>query len=488
MKRIVLLILTICFCFIASAGLAEDYWVYIRTYDRPTVDSVDISNGTYGRSKKGDIVQILPVTPQFVPSEREKKSYAIVRVTNITQKNIDKYTKIWEVEDGVDIDGNAKYKKVADRLYTLDIDTLNIKIGLHPQVVDFKNILEQNISQKTSSHLISYLWGYRKYVYIEKPIKTVSDFFIRPAFAETVSTINKTGEDYNTLTLWESDKDGDLVTDTRQETAECYDDDGALNDYLRIFDSTTSDEYYFKVTTPLTERHSGVTSDGSSGNGFKLYSTSDNDLIYAQENYSQIIGLILNLDIDSADDRRVVATYPYATVAYNIIEKGANAGSGTVDGIVGGILGYNNIVYNIDGEGMNGDGDINVDFYNNTVYNCGGNGITSSSPVGGIKLAKNNVIVGSGGSDFNDGFDTNNNNATEDETGDITGITTAVFESVGVGTEDLHIVSGASDLIEAAEDLSGTFTDDIDGDTRVAWDIGADEYVAVAAGRTRRFF
>ena len=31
------------------------------------------------------------------------------------------------------------------------------------------------------------------------------------AFAETVSTINKSGEDYDTLTLWEDAKDGDLI-------------------------------------------------------------------------------------------------------------------------------------------------------------------------------------------------------------------------------------------------------------------------------------
>jgi len=45
------------------------------------------------------------------------------------------------------------------------------------------------------------------------------------------------------------------------------------------------------------------------------------------------------------------------------------------------------------------------------------------------------------------------------------------------GSDDLHLVSGST-VRGDGTDLSGTFTDDIDGDTRSAWDIGADEYDA----------
>ena len=58
------------------------------------------------------------------------------------------------------------------------------------------------------------------------------------------------------------------------------------------------------------------------------------------------------------------------------------------------------------------------------------------------------------------------------------------FVNIGSGTEDLHLKEGA-DCIDAAVDLSGTFTTDVDGDTRVApWDVGADEY-SVAGGIDR---
>lgn len=59
----------------------------------------------------------------------------------------------------------------------------------------------------------------------------------------------------------------------------------------------------------------------------------------------------------------------------------------------------------------------------------------------------------------------------------------AYFTNVTAGSEDFHITNTSSDLFEAGTDLSGTFTDDIDGDTRGAtWDIGIDYIVGAATG------
>lgn len=59
--------------------------------------------------------------------------------------------------------------------------------------------------------------------------------------------------------------------------------------------------------------------------------------------------------------------------------------------------------------------------------------------------------------------------------------TTANFTNVSANTEDLHITSSSA-LKNVGTDLSGTFTTDIDNETRPTgantWDIGADEYVA----------
>ena len=50
------------------------------------------------------------------------------------------------------------------------------------------------------------------------------------------------------------------------------------------------------------------------------------------------------------------------------------------------------------------------------------------------------------------------------------------------GPVDLHLRPGA-DATDAGSDLSGTFTDDIDGQARSgSWDVGADEYSAASAG------
>lgn len=51
------------------------------------------------------------------------------------------------------------------------------------------------------------------------------------------------------------------------------------------------------------------------------------------------------------------------------------------------------------------------------------------------------------------------------------------FTNVTPGSEDFHITNTSSSLYQAGTDLSATFTDDIDGDTRTTWDIGVD-YIA----------
>jgi len=511
MKRIVLLILTICFCFIASAGLAEDYWMYVRTYDRPTVDSAQVSDGTYGRSKKGDIISFLPVTHQFTPTEIEKKNYAIVKIDNITKKDIDKYTEAWEEKDGIYPDGSLRIKKIANRLYSLDIDTLNIKVGLSPTTLDFTTILKPSISQKTESHLISYRWGYRKYAYIDKPLKIVRNFFIRPAYAaETVSDINGGTEAYNTLTLWEDDKDGDLAGDTRNETASCYDDDGDLTDQFTINDSTTDATYYMKVTSPSAERHDGTDT------GWTLVHpdlANNTHIIVNLDNYTVLEWLnITNFD-GSGNYQRVGAinsAAPYPTIRNIIIHDSNDFALEEHSGIV--VSNYNAPnnakIYNIIIYGLQGDFDApaaieqndfanrNDFIYNNTAYNNEAVGFHIHD-----STCKNNIGIGNKDGDFVfDAEATNDYNASGDASADganslnsgsgASAPTTADFVSVTGGSENLHLDSGAVE-IDVADDLGSPYDYDIDGDFRdtyTPWDMGADEYVAVAAGRTRRFF
>ena len=45
-------------------------------------------------------------------------------------------------------------------------------------------------------------------------------------------------------------------------------------------------------------------------------------------------------------------------------------------------------------------------------------------------------------------------------------------------------LKATSNLVGAGLDLSGTFTTDIDGETRVAWDVGPDEYIVAGPSGT----
>jgi hypothetical protein len=106
--------------------------------------------------------------------------------------------------------------------------------------------------------------------------------------------------------------------------------------------------------------------------------------------------------------------------------------------------------------------------------------------------------MGCSDGDFNgiDGTQSNNisSDATAAGTGSLTDVTAydnspacpgagsdcVIFQSIDSGTEDFHLRTDAdNDALNAGDDLSANFTDDIDGDTRPTganlWDIGADE-------------
>jgi hypothetical protein len=117
--------------------------------------------------------------------------------------------------------------------------------------------------------------------------------------------------------------------------------------------------------------------------------------------------------------------------------------------------------------------------HNNTILYLGG---TTHSAYRGINLVadgevRNNVVYG-----FSAGIDpaptVSSNNATSDWTGEISGITSAVFADYAGG--DYAAAAGGA-LAGAGYDLSGVFDDDIIRATRtVPWDIGA--FVAAEGG------
>ena len=125
------------------------------------------------------------------------------------------------------------------------------------------------------------------------------------------------------------------------------------------------------------------------------------------------------------------------------------------------------------------EGDIQL--YNCT-FNCGE--YTNGATITGI-LVKNcisfDVFQGGGrgcfigtaasGSDYNVSDDT----TAPDGGNSQINVTPTFVDEPG---NDLHLAVTDTIAIDLGTDLSATFTIDIDGDTRVTWDIGADEYVA----------
>jgi hypothetical protein len=123
-----------------------------------------------------------------------------------------------------------------------------------------------------------------------------------------------------------------------------------------------------------------------------------------------------------------------------------------------------------------------TNWYNCTSYG-NGNGFER---VGGDAPVATNCIGNANGDNFNGTITTSyccSDTASEiSGTGDRSGTTGDVsFVDVGAGTEDFHLLSSDTNAIDLGTSLSGTFTTDIDGQTRSgSWDIGADEYASVA--------
>ena len=472
----------------------QDYWVYVRLEDRSGVTESD----DVGRSKAGDVIAVLPVNKQNIPSATEKRSYMIYKAT-LTEAKRSKMLEPMTEQIGIDEDNNPIFKKIAYRKNKLDTSKLGITVkkGLVVEKIDATKI-ETNI--KTQTDLNVYRVKQIAYATLGRPLIKLANIITRKAWAETVSTINKTGEDYNTLTLWEDDKDGDLVTDTRQETAECYDDDGTLTDQLSIGGSATSSSYFMKVTAPIGERH-----NGTAGTGFTLTSTAmgpSSSVISITDRYTIIewieitdwkaasfwiwtFGVILGSDSSYSHVRNILM--------YDVSETSSRIfGFYTTDQNATNVYVYNNIIYGIkSGWNNNGVGiyyPYKSDFYyyNNTIYDCE-NGLWINTD-GSTVHVKNNISIGNAADDYVFQSTTDHDyNASSDSTAtganSVTGITTAIFESITAGSEDLHLVSGASTVRGAGVNLYSTFTTDIDGDTRPstgAWDIGADEYQSLS--------
>ncbi|MCK4946132.1 MAG: hypothetical protein KAS59_07710, partial [Alphaproteobacteria bacterium] len=312
----------------------------------------------------------------------------------------------------------------------------------------------------------------------------------------TGSTQAVAGAWYTDLTSWESDRDGNITATGRntRETAECYNDwPSGLDDQITVDGFTTDASHYMKITVPEGERH-----NGTAGTGFYIdksgYILNGESIIALGGTYGIVEWVeIKNYLTQFGHDCFGINIGSYAIARYNLVHD-SSSGSGIRSDKSGEV--YNNIFYDLDEYGIF-DGDSYVGggkIYNNTVFNIGTEGIKDRATNAATKnyLKNNLVIAGARGGtcfafsayadhDYNASSDATATGSNSINSGSATPPSTSDFVSITASSEDLHLVSGAPE-IGAGTDLSGTFTDDIDGGARnsdgLGWDIGADEVAA----------
>jgi hypothetical protein len=297
---------------------------------------------------------------------------------------------------------------------------------------------------------------------------------------------------YNTLQAWEDDRQGDLVTDNRREVGVCYN-DGPFTDPLTISGSTTNGNRYMTLTVAEGQRHNGIEDTGAIIDACCFATSKDmgQHLILIEDEFTRIEWLQFAR----------VQIGDYSAIYFSDSPSGA-------DGMVSNVMAYDSwfsgamsgvrvMAPNITvrnsffrGSGHNGISvnttGASVTVENCTIYGCS-QGVASG--IGTDVSIRNTIAVNASNFDFQlwavisyfgfnmyattDGFDPasyqgNNQSPPAD------------LEELFVllaGTYDLHLEPAGHDAVNEGDDLSGTFTDDVDAEQRTGleWDIGADE-------------
>ena len=292
---------------------------------------------------------------------------------------------------------------------------------------------------------------------------------------------------------------GDLVGETRVEVGVAYKDGVFSPTAQTLFqDSTTDSNHYMHLTVAVGQRH-----DGTAGTGVIVDGTSVStlDLFLIRDPYMRMEWIeIRNFDGDTAIGQPIEVFEGEAEGAFFshlLIHDYTDQTRGAIN-IYDDATVRNSIFYN----GTNGIRTFGIDnpqvtLENLTIYNMSDDGVRAMAA--GTIYIKNIISVGSGGDDFdlNDAgvvIDPSSgyNLYTDVRLGVHPGTNNQsppasledLFVSIVVSSEDLHIEGTGNAAIDNGTSLSGSFTDDIDEDSRPQgseWDIGADEAVGAGA-------
>ena len=450
-------------------------------------------NGTQaGNAKDGDVVAVKPVGWNWGIEER--KRYVIVRIPKLSKQYREQYTSRGEenTNNKSQITNNSEIQNSNDQNNNEAIEQFN---GTYRYGIDYTKLVSpeqlniirnyslvnpvldatQNpdIIQRKPDVLGSVIPDNRRLVYQPLPepgwLKKLAQKIFRPAQAVTisVSTIGTSSRDYSTIQAWETAVDGDLVTNNTIQKGETYN-DSTFTAGVIIDGSTTDSTHYMWLTVASGERH-----NGTAGTGVVINMSSDGYPVRIRDPYTLVEWLeVTNWSSVTSGYRGIyINVGSFSTVRNNLVHDSTQIDNDGINDITGNNEVYNNIIYNITGDGFSAGADT-TKVYNNTIYNVSVYGIANGD-------SRNNLIIGSGTADYKStGANSNYNissDATAPGTNSITNITAAsLFQNVG--DNNFHILRGAR-AVDAGTDLSATFQGDIDSSSprHGTWDIGADE-------------
>jgi parallel beta-helix repeat protein len=301
-------------------------------------------------------------------------------------------------------------------------------------------------------------------------------------------TITRAYSGPNAIQEWESDRDGNLVSEKRVEVGVAYK-DGVFNAGVEFDGSTTDANHYMRLTVAPGQRHTG-----KAGTGVKIDPASAGDVIVVEDDYvvvewfeiadfgatSQVYsGIHLTYSGNVTVRNNLIHDNVYWGISWGIKDRESDGGNEIFNNIIYGGPQPESIQVGISSYWSDGPSKI----YNNTIYNTGTGILVEQTDNVDVR---NNLVIGceqgfevSFGGSWGPASDYNaSSDASSPGINSLDAITAAdTFVSIAEGSEDLHLKPGA-DVVDQGMGLSGTLQDDIDGESRPrgpAWDIGADE-------------
>ena len=289
---------------------------------------------------------------------------------------------------------------------------------------------------------------------------------------EVVKTVGATARDHSTILAWEAETDEDCTAGwgagdysaACSPVGDCYD-DADFSERAYPNGATTSENYYRTLTVHEGQRHSGKGGDGATLTDDNLGALAIRDKYFVFEWF--ILGGTRGEfgPYYCPENSRIMVR--------NCVSVGTGAYAFYADQPGAGSLTY---LRNCSATGFSTYGARKYTYTQNvSVYAANAYLVRDSECTNVIACGGTSGCFYFCTGDYNIGSD-----ATAPGANSVDNIAGAdLFVNVA---SDLHLKSGTTDAAGAGSDLSASFTDDIDGDTRSDWDIGADEYDSGGGG------